>query len=220
MSFNMENKKTCVIKPVAKVFEKNSKEPVSECVSSAVNCLLKSDTDMFKSAETIRDLMVLEALSKVKVAEVLGTDVKTVDNKLKLLQLSTREQKYIKNLKYSECTAIKLANLSKQDRKAVFAYCRQNGYDSKRAWKYINAFVKTKRNVLPEKIADATGQTGFAKGAKGKMPLGFFINSIDRVVALAKTAGFCVEKSSSVVPDGVEVVIKVRDDGKKEPTAS
>ncbi len=216
MSFDIDNKKIYVLEPVASVIEKSENKAVPVCVSTAVSCLLKEDTDMFCAAETIRDLMVLEGISIFDAAEVLGTDVKTIENKLKLLQLSRREQKYIKNLKYSECTALKLASLCKQDRKAVFNYCKQNGYDSKKANKYVNAFIKTKKTPEFENLHE----TNTHQNSKAKMPLGFLINSIDRVVTLAKNAGFNVEKSSNVVQDGVEVVIKVKENSKENPTGT
>ena len=254
VSFNINDEKTVRIKPIAGIGQsklsaktqgqgKTKQLTASLTVKSAVECMLKSETDMFESACTIRDLMVLEHMSIEDASKVLGADISAIRDKLLLLDLTSRERKFIKKADYSECTAIAFAKLDKDERKKALKLCKTNGYNSVTALNYAISLLKNKsennknengkhnkltsenskveisktpENQSAENISDNKSIGGKKAYIKGNISdMGLLYNSLDRVISIAKNAGVNIEKQKVDIPDGVEVVIRVHDAKKR-----
>ncbi len=235
MSFDIREKRTEKLKPIAGIGlgeEKKELEIADVCkkktaaknnsctdkLPSAVNGvlerLLKGDTDMFESAETLRILMLNENYTLQQTSELVGIPLKQLCDKLSLLDFTPRERRYVKTLGFSECTAVAFAALEPKTRLCAFRHCRENKYDSRLALHYAKELLKAeKRKEAETESKNAPESKMSIKGIV--RDAGLLINSLDRALGEAKKFGMNITKTQIPTPDGVKVVIDVANPRKK-----
>lgn len=181
------------------------RENVSPTVVSALDNLLSPSGNMFTRAETVRDLMKLEGLNLEQTAKALSIKSTDVANKLRLLEFSQKERLAILEYGFSESSAVEFLRLDKVSRLYCIEYCRKNGYDADGIKEYIDGVVKEKSEKK--------------KNAEKKMEsvrkfiindIGFFINSIENALRIARNAGFEVEDEKSENDEFYNINIRVK----------
>jgi len=190
-----------VFSPVIAVKHEN----VSPTVVSAIDSLLSPAGNMFTRAETVRDLMKLEGLDLEQTSKALSIKRTDVANKLRLLEFSQKERFAILECGFTENSAIEFLRLDKVSRLYSIEYCRKNGYDAKQIKEYIDGVVKSqtqKKNEAEKKIESVRK---FIIN-----DIGFFFNSIENALRIARNAGFEVENERKEDDSFYDIHIRVK----------
>ncbi len=178
-------------------------EEVSPTVLSAIDNLLSPNGDMFTRAATIKKLMQIEKMSLEAAAKTLSLGTKEVAGKLRLLEFTPKERQTILEYEYSESTALVFLELDKLHRLYAMEYCHKNGYSSEQIRKYVNKEIENKKKSLPLKAVDGIRKFSVCD-------VGFFLNSIENALRIAKNAGFDVENERSENENEYNIHIKVK----------
>ena len=204
--FFYKEKITPVFSPVINV----KQEKISSTVVSAIDNLLSPTGNMFTRAETVKKLMSAEKMSVEQAAKALSLKPVDVACKLRLLEFSVKERSAILEYGFSEAAAVEFLNLDKVSRLYAIEYCRKCGYDTDGIREYILETVRAKN----EKKKEASKK----KESVRKIVVndfGFFFNSIENVLKLARNAGFEIENKRSENVDSYDIHIKVKKQNKK-----
>ncbi len=207
MSEYVHNKSEIKICPVARAEEqKGFMSTHSICVSSALEAMLKKDTNMFDCARIIRDMMSIEGLDEKVAADALGVNESYINKKMSLKVFTKVQEKQILRLEIPERAVVALAAKDKQERSEILCDLRAKKLFGTSAYKYIMTYKSSlRRDDVKENIPLKK------RILKGKLSeLGLVFNSIDRVVELAKRYGLSVDYKNMAIPDGAEISIKLK----------
>ena len=83
-------------------------------------------------------------------------------------------------------------------------YCKRNGYDLAEIEKYVEQTISRKEQKKQRKV-----QVAANKKSAG-CDIGFFFNSVEKAVKLAKQAGFCVNLSREETKEEYLIHIDVK----------
>ena len=192
-----------VFSPVINV----SKKEMSKTVVSAIDGLLCPEGNMFTRAQTVKNLMSLENLSVEQTAKALSLKMSDVASKLRLLEFSDTEKQTIIEYGFSEKAALKFLELDKHSRLFAMEYCNRSGYDCCEIEKYVDEFINRKNQKKQEKKEKI--QRAKNKKSAG-CDIGFFFNSVEKAVKLAKQAGFFVTHKREETKDEYIIHISVK----------
>lgn len=181
------------------------KESISPTVVSAIDSLLSPTGNMFTRAETVKNLMSIEKLTVEEAAKVLSLKPVDVANKLRLLEFSSKERKAIGDHSFCETDALEFLKLDKVSRLYAMEYCSKNSFTSEEIKGYIDGLVNS-GDVFKKRVEDKI--EGVRKFVVGD--IGFFFNSIDNAMRLARKAGFEVQNDRSENEDGYDIHINVK----------
>lgn len=187
--------------PVINVKHQN----ISPTVVSAIDNLLSPGGNMFTRAETVRNLMEIEKLDLDKTAKALSLKKTDVANKLRLLEFSEKERGAILEYSFSEASALQFLRLDKISRLYAMEFCRKSGYCDKQIEGYVDGIVNTKqtrKNEISEKIDNVRK---FIIN-----DIGFFLNSIENALRIARKAGFEVDNRTDETKDKYEIHISIK----------
>ncbi len=181
------------------------KENISPTVVSAIDSLLSPSGNMFTRAETVKHLMSLEKLTVEEAAKVLSIKPVDVANKLRLLEFSPKERKAILDHSFCESEALEFLKLDRVSRLYAMEYCSKNSFTSEEIKGYVDGLVNSK-TALKEQVENRIDSVRkFVVG-----DIGFFFNSIDNALRLARKAGFEVQNDRSENEDGYDIHINVK----------
>ena len=181
--------------PVATVKHCHTEETAE---STAIECMLSEDANMFIQSETIRDLMRIEGLTIARVAEVLMLKPSVIAEKLRLLEYSEKEREAIISGSICERSAVSLLALPKDMRKAVLAECIDRKLDCESTEELVGNLLssgKTERKTIRKAIV---------------RDIGLFLNSVDHAVNIAKEYGYDVQKNQTDDGKTISLDIKVK----------
>lgn len=181
------------------------KENISPTVVSAIDSLLSPAADMFTRAETVKNLMRIEKLTVEEAARVLSLKPVDVANKLRLLEFSPKERKAILDHGFYEADALEFLSLDKVSRLYSMEYCRKNAFSSEQIREYVRGLVNTGTELKREVENKIESVRKFVVG-----DIGFFFNSIDNALKLARKAGFEVENNRTESNDCYNIHISVK----------
>ena len=190
-----------VFSPVINV----KREKMSPTVVSAIDSLLSPSGNMFTQAETVRNLMKLEKLTVEEAARVLSLKPVDVANKLRLLEFSQKERKAILDHNFCEAEAMCFLCLDKVSRLYAMEYCRKNSFSTRQIKEYVDGLVSSGQELKKEVADKIESVRKFVVG-----DIGFFFNSIDNAVKLAKKAGLDVENDRNENDDCYNIHISVK----------
>lgn len=190
-----------VFSPVISV----KKEKLSPAVVSALDNLLSPSGNMFTRAETIKVLMHVEKLSLEQTAKTLSLRLCDVADKLRLLEFSDRERAAVLEYGFSEGSALEFLKLDKVSRLYTMEYCRKNGFDDTEIARYVSKTLDAKSARLEEASRKKESLKKFVVN-----DVGFFFNSIENALRLARSAGFIVENKRSESKDCYDIHITVK----------
>ena len=185
-----------VFSPVINV----KKADIPKAVVSAIDNLLSPSGNMFTRAETVRNLMKIESLSLEETAKALSLKRTDVAGKLRLLEFSAKERESVLEHGYSEADALEFLRLDKARRLYAMEYCSKSGFDSELIRQYIDGTLS--KSQKQQKVP------GVRKIAINDV--GFFFNSVENVLKLAKKAGLEVENERSESEDSYDIHISVK----------
>ncbi len=194
-----------VFSPVINVKHEN----IPPTVVSAIDNLLSPSGNMFTRAQTVRNLMKIENLSLEETAKVLSLKRTDIAGKLRLLEFSQKEREAVLEYGFSEADALEFLRLDKISRLYAMEYCRKSGFDSPKIREYIDGTVaaKTAKAVSKNEKNDCVRKFAIND-------IGFFFNSVEKVLGLARKAGFEVENERSESEDGYHIHISVKKQNK------
>ncbi len=177
-------------------------EEISPTVLSAIDNLLSPAGNMFSRAKTIKNLMQIEKMSLEMTAKALSLSQKDVAGKLRLLEFSPKERQTILEYDYSENVALMFLELDKRCRLYTMEYCRKNDFSARQIREYVDKEIESKRKSIPAKTMEGLRKISVCD-------VGFFLNSIENALRLAKNAGFNVEHERIENDGEYEIHIKV-----------
>ncbi len=188
------------------------KKHMSGTLVSAIDSLLCPSGNMFTSALTVKNLMELENLSVSQAAQQLCIKQTDVANKLRLFEYSEYEKALILELELTEKSAVKLLNVDKAERKEILEECKSQSLKSNIANRYITEVLNGYK-PKPEREQ---------KGTRRKFSVcdeGFLLNSLDRVLSVAKQAGLQLESNREEKDDCfvMNIMVKKRRHSKHVP---
>ena len=190
-----------VLSPVIRLRREN----MSPTIVSAIDNLLSPSGNMFTRAETVRNLMGIEKMSLDETAKALSLKRTDIANKLRLLEFSDKERDAILDYGFSESGALQFLSLDKMSRLFAMEYCRKNNFNTEQIEGYVNGIVNSgvsKKEEVRQKIESVKK---FAVNDAG-----FFINSIENALRIAKKAGLDVENERQENDDCFDIHIRVR----------
>lgn len=180
-------------------------------VVSAIDSLLSPSGNMFTRADTVKNLMSIEKLTLEQAAKLLSLKPVDVANKLRLLEFTAKERKAILDHGFSETEALSFLCLDKITRLYAMEYCSKSSFSSEQIKGYVEGLVNS-GNVIKGQAKDKL--EGIRKFVVGDV--GFFFNTIDNALRLARRAGFEVENDTSENDDCYDIHISVK---KQNPKA-
>ena len=187
-----------VFSPVITVKRAN----MSGTVVSAIDSLLCPSGNMFTRAETVRNLMKIEKYNLEETARVLSLKMSDVANKLRLLEFSQKEREAVLKGGFSEASALRFLSLDKGVRLYCIEHCSKKKLDDKDIAEYVLSVADTKKPA--------------AKSRKENVrkliinDIGFFFNSIENSLRIARTAGFEVDYEKNESDGYFDVHIRVK----------
>lgn len=192
-----------VFSPVINV----SKKEMSRTVVSAIDGLLCPEGNMFTRAETVKNLMQLENLSVEQAAKALSLKMSDVASKLRLLEFSETERQTVIEYGFCEKAALKFLELDKHSRLFAMEYCKRNGFDFDGIEQYVDEVINQKNQKKQEK----SPRMQRAKNKKSAgCDIGFFFNSVEKAIRLAKQAGFFVNHKREETKEEYVIHISVK----------
>lgn len=197
-----------VFSPVIKVKHKN----LPDTVVSAIDNLLSPSGNMFTRAEAVKKLMSIEKMGLEEAASALSLKRVDVANKLRLLEFSPAERSAILENEFSEASALQFLRLDKTSRLYAMEYCKQAGYDAIRINEYVDEVVESK---TARKIQFDKKTQNIRKFVVND--IGFLLNSIEKLLYTARSAGFDVEKENTENDDcfDIHICVKKKQNGTK-----
>ena len=186
-------------------------ESVSPTVISAIDNLLSPSGNMFTRAETVKKLMSVEKMSLEQTAKALSLRMSDVADKLRLLEFSQRERSVILEYGFSENSALAFLTLDKVTRLYAMEFCHKNGYAEQQIQGYVEGVV----NAVNEKKLSCSEKIENVRKTVIN-DVGFFLNSIENAMRIARKAGFEVEKSDSEKKDCYDIHISVKKQRKQQ----
>lgn len=196
-----------VFSPVINIKHEN----ISRTVVSALDNLLSPDGNMFTRAKAVKNLMHIEKLTLEETAKVLSLKTYDVANKLRLLEFSPKERAAVLENGFSEAGAMHFLRLDKVSRLYAMEYCKKNGFGSEEISRYVDSVIEKKNTKKEEKREKIENVRKFVVN-----DIGFFFNSIENVLRLARKAGFEVESKTQESEDSHEIHISVKKRQKPE----
>lgn len=190
-----------VFSPVINVKKTN----MSPTVVSAIDSLLAPSGNMFTRAETVKNLMSIEKLTVEETARVLSLKPVDIANKLRLLEFSPKEKKAILDHGFSEADALCFLGLDKVSRLYAMEYCRKNSLTPGQIKEYVDGLAASGKALKREVGDKIESVRKFVVG-----DIGFFFNSIDNALRLARRAGLEVENDRSEREDCYDIHISVK----------
>ncbi len=181
------------------------RENVSPTVVSAIDNLLSPTGNMFTRAETVRNLMMVEKLSLEQTAKALSIKITDVANKLRLLEFSQNERGTILEYGFTESGALLFLELDKTVRLYAMEYCHKNSYSTQQIQGYVEGVVNS------ERVKKSQREERIERVKKCVVnDVGFFFNSIENALRLARRAGLEVENHKSEKEDSYDIHIKIK----------
>ena len=180
-------------------------EKISPVVVSAIDNLLSPDGNMFTRAETVRNLMKIEKIGIEETSKSLSISTSDVANKLRLLEFSGKERSAILEHGFSEKDALQFLKLDKISRLYGIEFCNKNGYSSEQIAEYVDRTAKKNAELKVSCEKKIENVRKFVVN-----DIGFFINSIENAMRLAKTAGFEVENEKKESNGVYDIHIRVK----------
>ena len=190
-----------VFSPVIKV----KRENMPPAVISAIDNLLSPSGNMFTRAETVKNLMSIERFNLDQTAKALSLKRTDIANKLRLLEFSEKERDAILDYGFSETATLQFLSLDKMSRLYAMEYCRKNGFTTEQIEGYVEGIVNSKTAKKQEVRQKIENVTKIAVN-----DVGFFLNSIENALRIAKNAGFDVENEKKEKEDSLDIHIKVK----------
>ena len=184
-------------------------ERISPVVVSAIDNLLSPDGNMFTRAETVRNLMRLEKLGLEETSKALSISTSDVANKLRLLEFSDKERAAILEYGFSEKDALQFLKLDKISRLYGIEFCNKNGYSSEQTREYVDSTAKKNADIKVSAEKKIENVRKFVVN-----DIGFFLNSIENALRLARNAGFEVENEKKENDGAYDIHIRVRKNAK------
>lgn len=129
--------------------------------------------NVFSEAEEIRGLMAEKGLTLMQTAALLEKDGKYVANKLRILELSEEERRKALTVGFDENELLAFLQVNKSRRLKTMLECEKNGLRGEELEKYIACMFEEKKPFSVE-VKD----------------IGFFANSLKKLLRLAKKMGF------------------------------
>ncbi len=181
------------------------KENISPTVISAIDSLLSPSGNMFTRAETVKNLMRLEKLTVEEAARVLSLKPVDVANKLRLLEFSEKERMAVIDHSFCETDALEFLKLDRVSRLYAIEYCSKSSFTSEEIKGYVDGLVNSGDMLKKQVEGRIEGVRKFVVG-----DIGFFFNSIDNALRLARKAGFEVQNDRVENEDGYDIHINVK----------
>lgn len=164
--------------------------------------LQREDLCFFEIAEGYQKLIREQGMTQDDLARKLGKSQSTVANKLRLLRLSPRVKKIIRDFSLSERHARALLNIPDEDRQlaAVQTICRErlNVQQSEELVKKIMS--------QPVEPPQPKAKTPTSKDVR------IFTNTLKKALDIMRENGVCADMQKTDREWGVEYLIKVRTD--------
>ena len=169
--------------------------------------LQREDLCFFEIAEGYQKLIREQGMTQDDLARKLGKSQSTIANKLRLLRLSPRVKKIIRDFSLTERHARALLNIPDEELQltAVKAICRQR----------LN--VQQSEELVRRLISEEKKQTA---SQKVKIPVvkdvRIFTNTVKKALDIMRESGVDADMQKRDFDWGVEYVIKVKNQGMKE----
>ena len=163
--------------------------------------LQREDLCFFEIAEGYQKLIREQGMTQDDLARKLGKSQSTVANKLRLLRLSPRVKKMIRDFSLTERHARALLNIPDEERqmKAVHAICR--GHLNVQQSEML---IREIMSAVPEEQQNQTVKIPTLKDVR------IFTNTVRKALDLMKESGVDADMQKKEFEWGVEYVIKVR----------
>lgn len=190
-----------VLSPVIKVKHGN----ISPAVVSAIDNLLSPSGNMFTRAETVKNLMSIEKMGLDEAAKALSLKMTDVANKLRLLEFSQKEKLAILEYGFSEQSALEFLRMDKVSRLYSIECCRKNAGDEEYVRNYVDEAVKNKGGKKENTVKKTDNVRKLVIN-----DVGFFINSIENALRIARNAGFEVKDTKSEKDGIYDIHIQVK----------
>ncbi len=176
----------------------NADEEKSALIALLEN-LQRDDLCFFEIAESYRKLIQERGMTQEELAKKIGKSQSTVANKLRLLRLSPRVKRMIREYSLSERHARALLHLSNEDMqlKAVKEVCRKH-LSIPQTEDLVKSMLRTER--------EHRGNVKYA--AKGDLRM--FTNTVKRALELIREAGAPADMEKKEYDWGVEYKITVK----------
>lgn len=181
------------------------KDNLSPTIVSAIDNLLSPSGNMFTRAETVKNLMKIEKLGIDETAKALSLKSVDVASKLRLLEFSKREREAILEYGFCESSALQFLRIDKVSRLYAMEFCRKSSYDASRIESYIDGLVNSGNNIKSKIAKKGENIRKFVVG-----DVGFFLNSIDNALRIARSAGLDVSKENKEDDNGLNIHISVK----------
>ena len=186
-------------------------EKVSPVVVSAIDNLLSPDGNIFTRVLTVRNLMKIEKLGIEETALALSIGQRDVANKLRLLEFSEKERSAILEYEFSEKDALQFLKLDKISRLYCIEYCRKNGFSSEQIQEYVDECARKSANIKMTAEKKIESVRKFVIN-----DIGFFFNSLENALRLARNAGLDVENSKKEKDGVYDIHIRIKKKAKEE----
>lgn len=190
-----------VFSPVINVKHEN----ISKTIVSAIDNLLSPDGNMFTRAKAVKNLMQIEKLSLEETAKVLSLKTTDVANKLRLLEFSQKERCSLLENGFSEMSALEFLKLDKVSRLYAMEYCKRNDFDADGVRSYVESVIEKKNSKKQGAEKKSENVRKFVVS-----DIGFFFNSIENVLRLARKAGLEVDSETKETEERHDIHISVK----------
>ncbi len=166
--------------------------------------IFRADLDFFEQALAMQNIMIICGFTQTQLGESLGLSQSTVANKLRLLRFSEEERRLIRESEMPERVArqfLRVGDDKKRRKLLLFALTHElSGED-------CEAFIESR-------LDEAKTQKGKKKSATQKLTgtvsdVRFFMNSIDKAIFLAGSAGYPIERKETDCGDYVELRLMI-----------
>ncbi len=167
--------------------------------------IFRSDLDFFEQALAMQNIMIICSFTQTQLAESLGLSQPTVANKLRLLRFSEEERRLIRESDMSERLARQFLRIGDDNkRRKVLLFALSHGLSADDCEIYIENLLNRGQRPQKNKKKSATQKlTGTISDVR------FFMNSIDKAIFLAGSAGFPIERRETDCGDYLELRLMI-----------
>ncbi len=167
--------------------------------------IFRADLDYFEQALAMQNIMIICGYTQTQLGENLGLSQSTIANKLRLLRFSEEERRLIRESELPERIArqfLRIGDDGKRRKTLLFALTHGLSGDDCEAYidNQLNEKEKTQKNKKKSATQKLTGTVSDVR---------FFMNSIDKAIGLAGSAGFPIERKETDCGDFVELRLMI-----------
>lgn len=167
--------------------------------------IFRADLDFFEQALAMQNIMIICGFTQTQLAESLGLSQPTVANKLRLLRFSEEERRLIRESEMPERVARQFLRIGDDnERRKVLLFALTHGLSGDDCENYIENRLNNNPKPQKSKKKSATQKlTGTVSDVR------FFMNSIDKAIFLAGSAGFPIERKETDCGEYLELRLMI-----------